>query len=98
MRIIAHRTLVVFYQKHTDAEIALEEWYDRVKNTDWNCFADAKNDFASVDSVGNKRYVFNIHGNKYRLVAIVLFGVKMIYIRFIGTHKEYDKIDDIKNI
>lgn len=54
--------------------------------------------FNSVDSVGNKRYVFNIKGNHYRIVAIILFVPKIVYIRFIGTHKGYDKIKDITNI
>lgn len=98
MRVVSHRTLVMFYQQHIDLKTAIEEWYDKTSCADWSCFADMKNDFASVDNVGNKRYVFNIHGNKYRLVAIVLFQIKMVYVRFVGTHKDYDNIDSIKNI
>lgn len=93
MRIIAHRTIVLFCRNHTNAETALEMWYQRAKNANWDSFADIKKDFNSVDSVGNQRFVFNIKGNDYRLVAVVKFRVKMIYIRFVGTHKEYDKID-----
>ena len=93
MRIIAHRSLVIFYKKHADAETALEEWFDKTNRADWLCAADVKETFSSVDSVGNQHYVFNIKGNDYRLVAVIKFKIKMVYIRFIGTHREYDKID-----
>jgi len=93
MRIIAKKTLITFYTKHADAETALEEWHTKTNKAEWTCFADIKNTFNSVDSVGDKRFVFNIKGNDYRLVAIVLFQLKMVYIRFIGTHKDYDKTD-----
>lgn len=93
MRIIAHRTLVNFYKKHSSAKTALENWYNKATSSEWSCFADLKRDFNSVDSVGNQHYVFNIKGNNYRLVVVIKFQIKMIYIRFIGTHNEYDKID-----
>lgn len=98
MRIIAHRTLVLFYTKHADAETALEEWFQKISKAEWNSFADIKKTFNSVDAVGNQHFVFNIRGNDYRLVAVVKFRIKMVYIRFIGTHSEYDKIDDCSNI
>lgn len=93
MRIIAHRTLVLFYTKYADAETALEEWFTKTEQADWSCFADIKKTFNSVDNVGNQHYVFNIKGNDYRLVAVVKFKIKMVYIRFVGAHKDYDKID-----
>ena len=98
MRIIAKKTLVAFYKKHQDAETALEEWYEKTVNADWNNFAQIKQTFNSADSVGNNRVVFNIKGNQYRLITLVLFKIKMVYIRFIGTHKEYEDIKDIKKI
>lgn len=98
MRIIAKKTLVAFYREHHDAEVALKEWYAKTEDADWNSFAQVKQTFNSADSVGNNRVVFNIKGNRYRLVTLVLFHIKMVYIRFIGTHKEYDEIKDIKNI
>ena len=98
MRIITPKTLVLFYQKHADAETALEEWREKVESAAWLCFADIKNTFNSVDSVGNKRYVFNIKGNDYRLVGLVLFKIKCVYIRYIGTHADYDKIDDVSKL
>lgn len=98
MRVIAKKTLVEYATEHKDAETALGDWYERTENAKWNCFADVRQSFNSADYVGNNRIVFNIKGNQYRLVALVLFRNKMVYIRFIGTHKEYDQIDKIENI
>lgn len=97
MRIIAHRALVLFYIKHPESKLALEMWYDIVKYAEWENFADMKKDFNSADNVGNQRFVFNIKGNNYRIVAVVKFKIKMVYIRFVGNHCQYDKID-VKNI
>jgi mRNA interferase HigB len=93
MRIIAHSTIVAYSKQHADAKTALESWYKTVKAVVWKDFQDIKNTFKSVDFVGNQRYVFNIKGNNYRLVGKVLFIQQIIYIRFIGTHKEYDEIN-----
>jgi len=82
---------------HADAEIPLCKWFYATENSSWNNLNDIKKTFSSTDYVGNDRYVFNIKGNDYRLVAIVIFASKKVYIRFIGTHREYDKID-CKNI
>lgn len=98
MRIVARKTLVMFYKKHADAEIALEEWYKKADNAQWECFADIKKDFNSVDAVGNQHFVFNIKGNDYRLIAVIKFRIKIIYIRHICTHAEYDKIDDCSEL
>ena len=73
-------------------------WYKRTCKADWNSLADIKKTFNTVDYVGNDRYVFDIKGNNYRIVAIVLFVNKKVYMRFVGTHEEYNKIKDIKNI
>ncbi len=97
MRIITRNTLIEFYTKHSLAKTALEEWFSKVKKAEGNSLADIKRDFNSVDYIGNQRYVFNIKGNDYRLVVVVKFTIHSIYIRFVGTHKEYDKID-CKNI
>jgi mRNA interferase HigB len=93
MRIFVYRTLVEYYTKHPDAKSALEDWYNKTKEAKWTCFADIKKTFNTADSARNKRYVFNIKGNNYRLVAIVLFVPQHVFVRFIGTHAEYDKID-----
>ena len=98
MRIIAHSTLVLFYTKHADAKTAIEEWFHKTEKANWESFADIKKSFNSVDAVGNQRFVFNIKGNDYRLVALIKFKIKMVYIRFIGTHKEYDNIKDCSEV
>ena len=98
MRVISFSMIRDFIAKHADADVPLRDWYKRVTKADWNTFADMKQTFNTVDYVGNDRYVFDIKGNNYRVVAIVLFVNKKVYIRFVGTHDEYDKIKDIKNI
>lgn len=98
MRIIAKSTLVAYYTKNPQSKAALEDWYEKTKEAEWKCFADMRQTFNSVDSVGNKRYVFNIKGNDYRLVVLVKFTISHVLIRFVGTHSEYDKITDIQHI
>ena len=98
MRIIAKKALVLFYTEHADAKTALEEWYEKATEAEWENFAEVRQTFNSADLVGNNRIVFNIRGKQYRLVVLVLFRVKMVYIRFIGTHKDYDRIKDIENV
>ena len=85
MRIVSHRKLREFYESRgkEDAKVALERWY----------LSDIKVDFPSADYVGNQRYVFNIKGNKYRLVVVVKFRMGYVFIRFVGTHAEYDRIN-----
>ncbi len=94
MRIITYKSIDLYAALHTDVKVALDEWYIKTEQSQWLCFADIKQTFNSVDNVGNKRYVFNIKGNTYRLIALILFVPKIVYIRFIGTHAEYDKIKD----
>lgn len=98
MRIITYKRIQEFSKKHSDVTTSLNFWYHTTKSKEWNSFNDVKIDFPSVDYVGNNRFVFNIKGNKYRLITIISFNAKKVYIRFIGTHAEYDKITDIKNI
>lgn len=83
-----------YIEKHPDTRTALQEWVTIVKRSEWRCFADVKVTFNSVDNVGNQHYVFNIKGNNHRLVVVVIkFTIQFVYIRFVGTHAEYDKID-----
>lgn len=84
-----------FYQTpgREDSRVALERWYEIVKAAMWQNYAQMKADFGSVDSVGNQHYVYNIHGNKYRLVVVVKFVLGKVFIRFVGTHREYENID-----
>ena len=93
MRIISIQKLKEYWETHNDAEIPLREWYVKVEKAKWTCFNDIKKDFNSVDYVGNQKYVFNIKGNNHRLIVAIKFTPALVYIRFVGTHSEYDKID-----
>ncbi len=93
MVIIAKSTLTRFFEVNPDALIALMEWYDTVAAADWANMADVRMQYNSVDYVGNDRFVFNIRGNRYRLIVTILFGIRTVYIKFVGTHAAYDKID-----
>ena len=95
MRIVSHKKIRMFFETkgHEDSRTALERWYDIVENADWKNFSDIKADFPSADYIGNQHYVFNIKGNKYRLVVVIKFVIGYVFIRFVGTHEEYDKID-----
>ena len=93
MRVVTPKRLSEFSSVHAQARIPLLYWYRVTKNANWQTLNDIKQDFASVDYVGNNRFVFNIKGNNYRLIAIIIFQSQKVYIRFIGTHAEYDRID-----
>ena len=95
MRIVSHRKLKEFYETNgrENSQIALERWYNIAEKAEWKNLSDIKVDFPSTDYVGNQHYVFNIKGNNYRLVVVIKFTIGYIYIRFVGTHKEYDRID-----
>ena len=90
MHIITRRRLLEFGKKHPDAEEPLDRWYRIVKGTDFESFSDLRKTFPSADQVG-RLTVFNVGGNKYRLVAYIVYPKKRIYIRHILTHQEYDK-------
>lgn len=92
MRVISFSLLRRFIAQHADADVSLREWYKKTQKADWNSLVDVKAMFGSADYVGNDHYVFNIHGNKYRLVAIVFFQVKKVFVRWVGTHAEYDNM------
>lgn len=93
MRIISVSKLREYWEKHPDARIPLCLWYSKVSKAEWTSLNDMRKDYNSVDYVGNQRYVFNIRGNNHRLVVAVKFTPKLVYIRFVGTHDEYDGID-----
>ncbi|MBQ6305093.1 MAG: type II toxin-antitoxin system HigB family toxin [Bacteroidales bacterium] len=98
MRIIAKKTLTQYAENHPQAAGSLNDWFEKTRKAEWNNLTDIRQTFNSVDYVGNQRYVFNINGNNYRLVVLILMTSKTVYIRFIGTHAEYDRITDIENI
>jgi len=92
MVIISKTILHDFARSHPDAAKALGKWYEEAKSADWKNFTELKNTFNTADHVGNDRYVFDIKGNQYRLIALIIFKVRTVFILFIGTHKEYDKV------
>lgn len=95
MRIVSHRKIKDFFETpgRGDARVALERWYDVAQNAEWNGLSDIRKDFPATDYVGNQHYVFNIKGNNYRLVVVIKFVMGYIFVRFVGTHREYDRID-----
>ncbi|NLD38658.1 MAG: type II toxin-antitoxin system HigB family toxin [Desulfatiglans sp.] len=90
MHIITRKRIFEFSKKHPDCSSALESWYRIVKRTNFNSFVELRNTFPSADNVGNLT-VFNIGGNKARLIAAIHYNTHRIYIRHILTHKEYDR-------
>ncbi|MCP4023232.1 MAG: type II toxin-antitoxin system HigB family toxin [Desulfobacteraceae bacterium] len=93
MRIISKKTLREFWKIHADAEQPLKAWHAKAKLAEWKTSNDIKNDYRNASFVANNRIIFNIKGNTYRLVVAINYDFGIIYIRFIGNHKDYDKID-----
>ncbi len=93
MRVIARRTLQSFWTGHGDSEQALKSWYQDTRKATWKSPVDVKADFPKASIVGDNRVVFNIVGGKYRLVVKFHYNTGIAYIRFVGTHAMYDKID-----
>lgn len=93
MRILSRSTLREFWESHPDVQEALKAWYYEASHAQWQSPADIKNAHRSASILGNNRVVFNIKGNKYRLIVSIRYDIGIIFIRFIGTHAEYDKIN-----
>jgi len=93
MRIIARKTLREFWKKHPGAQKPLQAWYADAKQAHWKNPKDIKNVYCNASIAANNRVVFNIKGNSYRLVTAINYDFEIIYVRFVGTHKEYDNID-----
>jgi mRNA interferase HigB len=93
MRVISRKILRDFWEKHPDARQPLQTWYADVKHATWTSPADIKNVYHNASFLANNRVVFNIKGNRYRIIVVVQYRHELIYIRFVGTHKEYDRIN-----
>lgn len=96
MRIIALSTLKAFWEnnpRYTDAKDATLAWYQHTLKADWENPASVKAEFGTASILRDGRVVFNIHGNKYRLIVWINYDYRIVYIRFIGTHAQYDQID-----
>lgn len=93
VRVIAKRTLRDFWNKHPDCEEQLKSWYRETEKSEWNNINELKNDYPSASILKENRIVYNSKGNNYRLIAKFNFEYQICWIRFIGTHASYDKID-----
>jgi mRNA interferase HigB len=93
MRVISVKTLSLFWEKHPDAENPLRAWYTEAKKARWQSPQDIKTHYRTASILRNNRVVFNIKGNAYRLVVAVKYEFQIVYIRFIGTHAAYGKIE-----
>ncbi len=93
MRIISRKTLREFWDKHPAARQPLQAWYDDVRHAEWHSPADIKSVYRNASFLANSRVVFNIKGNNYRLIVAVQYAHGILYIRFVGTHSDYEKID-----
>jgi mRNA interferase HigB len=98
MHIISFKKLKDFFETDPQARVAMQDWYKRAKKAEWENFADLKDTFNSADNVGNGRFVFNVKGNHYRIIAVVRFVYRRIFIRWVGNHKEYDRLENIDKI
>jgi mRNA interferase HigB len=93
MRIIARRTLREFWEQHRDAEQPLKAWFAEASSASWETPQAIKDQYRNASFVADNRVIFNVGGNKYRLVAHVNYSFGIVYIKFVGTHREYDDID-----
>ncbi|QMU26699.1 type II toxin-antitoxin system HigB family toxin [Adhaeribacter radiodurans] len=96
MRVIAKRTLRDFWEKHANSEQQLKAWYNEAEQATWKSPNDIKKHYPSASILEDNRIVFNIKGNSYRLIVRINYPFSIVWIRFIGTHAEYDKVDATK--
>jgi mRNA interferase HigB len=93
MRIISRRTLREFWEKHPNSEQPLKAWYESAAKASWSSFLEVKEQFPRSSAVGTERIVFRIKGNDFRLIVKINYDFETIFIKFVGTHAEYDEID-----
>ena len=93
MRIVARAVLKRFWEKHRDSEQPLRAWFSEDKRAEWQGPNEIKQQYKRASVVGHGRVVFNIAGNKYRLIVSINYQTQIIYIRFVGTHRQYDQVD-----
>jgi mRNA interferase HigB len=93
VRIIAKKYLVQFWKLHQEAEQPLKSWYDEAVKATWQSPQDIKVQYRNASFIANNRVIFNIKGNKYRLIVAIAYRFGALYIKFIGTHAEYDKVN-----
>lgn len=93
MRVVAKKILREFWEQHPDVEEPLLSWYREVEHEDWDTPAKVKQRYPNASIVGDNRVVFNIKGNAYRLIVKINYPYRVVYIRFVGTHAAYDRIN-----
>lgn len=93
MHVFSLKALKDFWGEHAEAEEPLKAWYAEAKKASWNAFSDIQERYPSADQPVNRLVIFNIKGNKYRLVVKVQYQAKMVFVKFVGTHAEYSKIN-----
>ena len=93
MRVIAKKILREFWEKHSDCEQQLKSWYQEASNAEWKSPNEIKSEYPSASILSNNRIVFNIKGNNYRLIIKINYDYRIVWIRFIGNHSEYDRIN-----
>ena len=93
MRIISRKTLREFWEQHPDAQQPLQAWYHDTRQATWRTPADIRNVYRNASFVGNNRVVFNIKGNQYRLIVAIQYQFGIVYVRFVGSHEDYNKVD-----
>lgn len=93
MRIIALKTLKEYWEQHPDARQPLQAWYEDARHAAWDSPVAIKSVYRNASIVGNNRVVFNIKGNDYRLIVAINYRFGIVYIRFVGSHQEYDRVD-----
>lgn len=100
MRIISRKTLVKFWQNNPISEQPLKAWFEEVKAAKWNNPNELKNHIRNSSVINKKRVVFNIKGNEYRLIVDIEYRLKIVFVLWVGTHKEYDKlkVEEVKYV
>lgn len=93
MRVIAVSTLRTFWKRCPDVEQPLKAWFEEAMSASWTQPADIKKQYRSASVLKNRRVVFNIKGNDYRLIVAIAYKLQIVYVKFVGTHKEYDAVD-----
>lgn len=93
MRVIARKTLQDFWERHPRAEQPLKAWFAEAQHASWRTPAEIKAHYKTASIIGDNRVVFNISGNDYRLIVKIHYNTGLVYIRFVGTHAEYDRMD-----
>lgn len=96
MRIVSKKILRDFWEKHDDCRQQLKSWFQETSNAEWKTPNEIRKEYPSASFLTDRRIVFNIKGNSYRLIIKINYDYQMIWIRFIGTHAQYDKIDATK--